>query len=223
MLCRNEADRYLDMILKNTSKIVDGIVLLDDGSDDNSMEIYAKYPKVEVVRSTNTWTDGENVLRKELNDYIVAKYKPTAILAVDGDDLFCTSYAELHSLLINKQYAWYWFKWFNCIDDLDHYKAPCDIYPSTEAPRMYRVGASNAYYYGDGARCHVTQVPLDYYNLPALHTNIKIKHLGHFTRKDREHHYHNYTTRIDPKNLYGSKETYEKILDENIELFKFDE
>lgn len=215
MICHNEADRYLDLILENTSKFADEIIVLDH-SDDGSDKIYAKYPKVKVFTSETTWQDGEKLLREELNDYIIKNCNPDWIIGIDADDLYDTTYEEMHQLMDTEEYSWYGFQWLDMFNDMEHYKINC----STKAPRMYKVSAVSEYDYGV-SKYHVFQVPLNIlYNLPGIYTDIKIKHLGYYQPKDRQHHYHNYQIRTDPNNQYGTKEAYMKILSETPEIFE---
>jgi hypothetical protein len=217
MLTHNEKDRYLEMILENTSKFTDGIVVFDH-STDGSQEIFNKFPNVTVIRPETTWEDGEKKLREELNDYIIKNCNPDWIIGVDADDLYDTNYEEIHNLMESDEYIWYGFQWLDMFNDMNHYKINC----STKAPRLYKVGVVDNYDYGQ-LKYDVCQVPVNYFAgiLPGIYTNIKIKHLGYYTKKDREHHYHNYALREDRTNainIYGNN--YEHILDENPKIYE---
>ena len=92
MILRNEA-----LILKDSldamGKIVDGIIVLDDASTDNSVDICLKHPKVLNVVLNTDWVSGlkgeryvqESIHRQKILE-IGRRYRPTWFLYLDADE-----------------------------------------------------------------------------------------------------------------------------------------
>lgn len=68
-LVRNEADRYLPSALAAWSEFADKIVLLDDNSDDKTLKVARRFPKVDAMsrygESAQAW-GAESAARREL-------------------------------------------------------------------------------------------------------------------------------------------------------------
>ena len=89
MVIRNEADHYLDAVLERLSEQVDEIVITDDASTDNSVEIAAKYTNKINVLEEPTFKVHEGRLRQASWNFLEAATTPTTddwILAIDADE-----------------------------------------------------------------------------------------------------------------------------------------
>ena len=64
-LVYNEEKRFLEKYLNRMSQLTNKIVIVDDGSTDNSINICAKYTS-EIYQTDRLMTKNESVLRKTL-------------------------------------------------------------------------------------------------------------------------------------------------------------
>lgn len=92
MIMRNES-LILEDTLETMSEIVDGIIVLDDASTDNSVDICLKCPKVLKVILNTEWVSGlkgeryiqESIHRQTVLD-VGKKYQPKWFLYMDADE-----------------------------------------------------------------------------------------------------------------------------------------
>ena len=67
MLVRNEANRYLRLVLADLCQYVDDLVILDDASTDGTYELCRSFPRVRVLaRERKSGFDNEIYLRQKL-------------------------------------------------------------------------------------------------------------------------------------------------------------
>jgi hypothetical protein len=88
MVVRNEANRYLRPVLERLGRLVDGIVILDDASTDETPGLCRAHPKVIRFRQLNSslFSRNEAALRSLLWEMRV-ELEPAWILALDADEL----------------------------------------------------------------------------------------------------------------------------------------
>ena len=76
-LVYNEEFRFLDKFLSNMSQLTNKIVIIDDGSTDNSISICSKYTS-NIFQTDRLMTKNESVLRQTL-------WEKCSLLCEDGD------------------------------------------------------------------------------------------------------------------------------------------
>ncbi len=81
---KDEIDN-IDQCLGKLSELVDGIVMLDNGSTDGTLERYKKYPKILTLLKTEGYHEGRDKLML-LNK--AREYEPEWILWIDADEVF---------------------------------------------------------------------------------------------------------------------------------------
>lgn len=88
---RNESHIIGD-VLKHVSKLVDGIVVLDDCSTDNTVDIIKKFPKVLAITHVDQWEQNpvarlqlEGIDRQHIYD-MAMNFNPEWIYIFDGDE-----------------------------------------------------------------------------------------------------------------------------------------
>ena len=90
MVLEKNESLIFDDTLSELEKIVDGFVLLDDNSSDNSIEIAKKHPKcLAIIKNTKTKTGDrswEESIHRELLLDLAKKYNPDWIVYQDADE-----------------------------------------------------------------------------------------------------------------------------------------
>ncbi len=201
-------DRYLDQMSRLCSKIL----ILDDGSTDNSDNIYKKYDKCLVHKQEHCYHEGKmcNFLYKWAEEF-----KPDWINCCDIDEVFdiqdehkildLVKNPKINSYIMPNLYLW---------NDNEHYRYD-GIYKNITAIRLYRYvkGA-----YPDDREKHVAPLPKDRkLILPEQKVNIPILHYGYMDKSDREKKYKFYS------NWDKTMEDYEHIISDKITLKSLEE
>lgn len=183
----NETGRYLEQVLRSLSKFVDRIVILDDGSTDNTPEICRSFDKIIYYRGNERLFDrDESLLRSRLWEYTV-ELRPAWILAVDADEIFEErAEAEFHSLLKQRDFSAVDFRLFDFWNGFQ-YRVDGGWNPWVKSHRMlvqYDPSLSDRW---REQNPHCGRFPLEYYSLPyAFQADFRVKHLGWMTPKDRQ-------------------------------------
>ena len=87
MVCKNEADRFLEPVLKHLTSIVDEVVFTDDCSTDNSVEIAASYGAHTYKMDESTFATNEGLLRNTAWNNLSNHASPGDwVLAIDADE-----------------------------------------------------------------------------------------------------------------------------------------
>ena len=85
-IVRNELGRYLELWVEHLSGFCDEIRVLDDGSEDGSLEFLAGQPKVSVLRNPGlTFFEHEGRARNTLLEWTLAA-DPDYVLSIDADE-----------------------------------------------------------------------------------------------------------------------------------------
>lgn len=94
MIVKDEADRYLADVLKHTSKFADEIVITDDASTDNTVEIAREYTDKVYTNEESMFALHEGTLRQGAWNHLAEHASAgDIILCLDADEkLFVTGY-----------------------------------------------------------------------------------------------------------------------------------
>lgn len=214
MLVRNEADRYLKQVLGHAVQYVDQVVILDDASEDNTVELCQTYLNSIPHRVSINPQPGfhnEITLRKQLWDMAVAT-NPDWILILDADELFeARAMHELRPLLASPEVDVYTFRLYDMWTE-DQYRE--DTY--WQAHRFFRPFLVR---YKPGFPCvwhevaqHCGRFPVNIAELNVAKSILRVKHFGWVRPEDRLNKFYRYR-RLDPDGRYGIKEQYDSILD----------
>jgi len=202
VLVRNEANRNLDLFLKTTSIFADKIIILDDCSDDNTIDICKEYKKVEIFESPFSipmFSIDESKLRSHLWDRVrlIAK-EGDWIFSLDADEIVSKNFINLKDKIIedcNKnKYDWITF---HLCDMWNEKQYRVDGYWSPLFRRFFRFKDLE---YGKNAKLHVGSLPkyADESKNGTSYSNVKIKHLSYIKDEDKEKKYNFYI-----KNTFG--------------------
>jgi glycosyltransferase involved in cell wall biosynthesis len=88
MIVRDEAARYLPRVLASLQRFCDTILILDDGSTDNSVQVGNAYGALVRSAKPSVWqTEGEGAARNRLLE-LTLRYQPAPdwVLSIDADE-----------------------------------------------------------------------------------------------------------------------------------------
>lgn len=214
MLVHNEADRYLESVLKQTSLYIDEAVILDDASKDNTVEVcktvLSNIP-LTLVSNPEPGFNNEIMLRKQLWDMAIAT-EPDWILVLDADEIFEEKTPEILRELAKAQDVYHYsFRLYdmwneNSYREDTHWRAHTIF-----RPFMVRYVPEINYVWKETPQ-HCGRLPLNIYQLPGTLSQLRVKHLGWIKEEDRLYKYNRYK-QLDPDAIYGIAEQYESILD----------
>lgn len=226
MLVKNEADRWLIEACEQLVTICGRVIILDDCSTDNTIEICKKY-NFDILKSNKSfWEIDELKQRKILFNAIWHTAKVDDILLIlDADEILINPDRTREILeTANKRLTVIGFTLYDMWDKT-HYRndqywnAHKSLWPM--AIRKIQ-GVTNFQWHEQGLHCgrfpyNLTSNPHSY----VTHIELGIKHMGWSTQEDRQKKYDRYM-RIDPEGKYGILEQYLSILDDspNLEVLK---
>lgn len=215
MRIKNE-ERWLKDVLDQIALVADGIVILDDGSTDETPQICQAHPAViEYHYQDNSQLD--EVRDKNLLLEMALKHNPEWVLCMDGDEILEDTAPEriftaikhcppqVSTLDIAFLYMW---------DDLQHYRTD-GIYRRIFHHRLFSLAGQDKEQLtftpsGYGGNLHCESVPPSLVGQSA-EIDVRIKHLGYMHKSDRERKYQWYRQH-DPQ--HAAQGYYEHLLDQ---------
>lgn len=222
MLVRNEADRYLTRVLKHVRPYIDEAVILDDPSDDNTVEVCKLLLKDiphRIVSNPEPGFHNEISLRKQQWELTV-ETEPAWILVLDADEIFeDRAQQELRKLVQQEEYDYFAFRLYDFWDE-EHYRE--DLYWQAHKrywPLLIRYRPDFPYEWRETPQ-HCGRIPWNIIFLPGALSDLRIKHYGWANPRDRELKYKRYML-LDPDGRYGNIGQYRSILDSNPRLIKW--
>lgn len=185
MLMQNDENRFLRQVLEHVTSYADEIVILDDGSDDNSVEIAKSYPNT-IVHQNETphwWTHGENKLREQLYNLAIER-NPDWVLYIASDEVFEKRFEREVRSMLDADYNWYQFLLCHMWDEA-HFISP--IVDHKTIKFLFRFDKDKPRTFANMIM-HCGGVPAYLFNDPpanGLKTDIRIKHLGFIGKENR--------------------------------------
>jgi len=223
ILVRNESEKFIKEVLIHASQYIDNAVILDDASEDNTVEICKEILKdipLTIVSNKEHGFSNEAILRKQLWQMTIDT-NPDWIVFLDADEIFEDKITDTIEALLNQSdFDHYDFRLYDMWNET-HYRE--DEYWQAHnyyRPFLIRYQPNFDYYWHESA-LHCGRLPQNIFNLKGCVCYIKLKHLGWSTQKLREDKYIRYLS-LDPKVEYGIMEQYRSILDENPKLIKWE-
>ena len=187
---KNEG-RWIKKVLDVASEICKGIVVLDDGSTDNTLEICENHKNVLQVKHQENL---ESHSSRDLTTVwqMALSHDPEFVLHLDGDEIFSTNYKEIlldeitilypNSRIFEFQALYVW-------DNLYQYRYD-GIYANAWAKKLLRIeGKPKNLSFIDNP-LHSTILPSNVIGIgDSIRSKIKIYHYGYFDKELRERKY----------------------------------
>jgi len=183
MLMQNDENRFLERVLNHVTPYVDEIVILDDGSDDNSVEIAKSYSNAVVHQNETShwWTHGENKLREQLYALAIER-NPDWVLHIASDEVFEDRFEKEVRSMLETEHNWFQFLLCNMWDET-HFIFP--MFNRKTVKFLFRFDKDKPRSFGNMIM-HCGGVPGYLFNATdGLKTDIRIKHLGFIGKKNR--------------------------------------
>lgn len=222
MLVRNEAGRYLEKVLRHATQFIDKAVILDDASEDNTVEIcrqaLAGIPLI-MVSNNQPLFNNEIVLRKQLWELAISS-DPDWILILDADEIFEEKAPDvLRELAQRPNMFSHSFRLYDMWTETAYREDPYWMAHNCYRPFMVKYVPGFNYVWRDSPQ-HCGRFPQNVYELTGDISDLRLKHLGWIRPKDRLEKYKRYK-RLDPNAVFGIAEQYESILDPNPNLISW--
>jgi len=201
-------ERHITRCLASLSEIVDGIVVLDDGSTDRTPELLRQFAKVMRIIHTPSatkglWHEGKNLTRLNL---ALREFAPDWVIRVDGDETFDAPIKEhLRDLVaVGPEVRAFEFPRYL----YDESAGRCSV-ASVDIVRMYRYSPDSRF---EVRRQHIRSEPVDIRGSETRRTNLRLWHHTGFSEQLRRERYEKFITSVDPFKIY--QRSYENILKE---------
>ncbi len=213
MLVRNEADRYLRRVLSHARCYIDEAVILDDASDDDTVEVCREILEgipLKLVSNREPGFYNEVQLRKQQWSLTV-ETNPDWVLFLDADEIFEERAKEqLRSLIEQAEYDYFAFRLYDFWDE-EYYRE--DSYwqaHKTYRPLLIRYQPEFPYVWKE-TPLHCGRIPWNVTWLRGAVSELRVKHYGWATERDRVWKYQRYI-RLDRDGRYGIMEQYRSIV-----------
>lgn len=224
MVVRNEAEKFLALVLGKHREYIDDAVIIDDGSDDESAEICREQLRgipLRLIRNETSRFGNEVELRKQQWNETLAT-NPEWILNMDADEMFEDRFASgVHAMLREATGDVGCFRLYD-MWSATHYRD--DQYWQAHAsyrPMLLRYRPSFAYAWREQP-LHCGRFPSNIFEMPSFIQSYRVKHLGWSTPEIRSQKHDRYMT-MDPGGRYGWHEQYLSILDPSPKLSAWEE
>lgn len=217
MIVGNEEKRgYLNQCISDLVKYANKIIILDDGSTDNTSYLLnsfaSKYPQIDIYRNeTSLFNTDESKLRnqlweitrktaKELND------KNTWILSIDADEVFDEQFKQELPNILTSNYEAITTKLCDMWNDTEY---RVDGWWSPLLTRLYRFKDVE---FGVEGKLHCGCVPTYVRNFAniGIYSHCKLKHLSYIHDSDKTRKFIYYSQRTSGFNLRHALSIKEK-------------
>lgn len=208
----NEAGRYLKAVLKQLNSFVDGIVILDDASTDETPEICRNHSGViryHRLKEPLFRTD-EVALRRKLWEMTV-EFDPGWIVAIDADEIFESGIKREICLLREKRFDLVFFTMYHFWGDLIQYRVDGLWDPVlSKTPCLFRFQKNLAYHWPK-RKLHCGRFPIECYQRPSGVSKIGLFHLGYVRQEEQLHKFQRYLA-LDPNGQFCPVGHYKSII-----------
>ena len=220
IIVRNEAQRYLKEVLERLSQVADKIVIVDDASTDNTVEVCKSFDKVILrVENKHLFEKDEALLRTHLWNEI-RKLNPLYVFINDADEFVDLSIMDALDEMEREDFIW---ARLHLLDmwDKEHYRID-----GLWSPVMLRLFKFMDKPFGRKGRIHCACFPsyIGEYKNGTCFSDVRIKHMAWATKEDRERKYKIYSEKYTPKELGQVNFRHlQSVLNLQVDVMKFQE
>ncbi len=188
---KNEA-RWIEKSLESISDLCSKIVILDDGSTDNTIEICRSFSNVvDIYQQKDLLLDEHRDRTKLL--MMALKQNPDYLLALDGDEFLMPKSQDILLEELNVIYPdkfMFQFQFLYVWDKFNQYRYD-GVYENIWHNRLMSMKnqPENLFFKPSeyGGNFHIGSLPSNAFNCEnAIRSNVKILHYGNFDKKLRE-------------------------------------
>jgi glycosyltransferase involved in cell wall biosynthesis len=212
MVVRNEADRYLEEVLQHLSTLADEIVITDDASTDNSVEVCRKYTENVYENDVSLFSTNESTLRTGAwANLCNHASEGDVILCIDADEKLFVTRHQLDELYGMKKYdvfgITFYHMWNNTHFRVDKAWAPV---VSSRMFRFYEGGQFRSSRLACGSEPTYVQRLIGEGKF-FMQSGLMMQHLGYVRDEDKQAKYDRYMS-ID-KGEFHARKHLQSILD----------
>lgn len=221
MCVHNEANNFLVRSLTDIKRYADHIVIINDASTDNSVEICKNTlvgSSFEIINNEISQFSNEILLRKQLWNEIV-KHNPEWIIILDADEIFENNFeTHVRELMKNDVLKCYYFRLYDFWNETHYREDKLWNAHSVFRPFMIRYDKNYEYTWKETSQ-HCGRLPINL-QVPYSLSIMRLKHYGWSKPELRYFKFARYM-KLDPTGKYGNLEQYFSILDENPNLVEY--
>jgi glycosyltransferase involved in cell wall biosynthesis len=203
---RNEA-RWIEKSLEQTSKICQEIVILDDCSTDNTVEICKKFSNVVEIHERKKQLPLDEVRDRNIILELALKLNPDYILIIDGDEVLMNNSKEILYEELSVLYPEAKIVYLQILDvwDKSNQIRIDGLYGKTWRPSLLKIDKTLPPLkfiptkYPGNLHCYdkvIEQIDENY----LYYSNVKILHFSNFDQKIRQKKFE-YYNKIDPNSI----------------------
>lgn len=197
MVARNEGPHYLDAVLERLVDQVDEIVFTDDASDDNTVEIAARYTDKIQVLDKPLFIEHEGRFRQKSWDFLQEATTPTEddwILAIDADEMLYEDQPGMLREVTQQSYEvvniWFYHMWNENAFRVDGGWRP---HGSTRLFKYRPGGSFRDRALACGSEPEYVSMSVRFKGLYLINSGLKMKHLSYIKDEDKITKYERYT------------------------------
>lgn len=219
MVVRNEEGRYLSKVLGELRNHIDEAVIIDDASDDGTVKICEELLKGiphRLISNSKQMFTNEVELRKKQWEETIRTY-PDWILNLDADEVPEAGFWDhLREMIDNARYDRYSFHLYDMWNETEYRDDPLWNAHEGKWDFLVRYQPDFPYKWKETPQ-HCGRFPENIKELPGYDSEFRVRHYGWASLTDRKCKYKRYQL-MDPDAVYGIREQYDSILDEQPHL-----
>lgn len=219
---KNESSRVLEWCLSDLEEYCDEIVILDDASTDESVEVAKSFDKVTVYElQKSIMATNEAAARSIIWKSLLPKHKPTHVLSIDCDEVIDPRFKEEKDKWLDLKYPnQLMFNMVECWGSFDKVRIDKGWNPTSKQVNLLVRWLPQVNYMLSPLHLHSGRIPLNQPD-PLLTTPFYVVHLGYGIKGEigRKREYY---SKRDPNANPMMQAHYDSMWDEDPVLMDLD-